>query len=64
MRHKTKKCDCCNKNSDMADTFIYEGKAYCQDCLYSLIMDMAESGNVFINFEDAEEHGILVSFSL
>lgn len=57
-----KKCDCCKKESPMADTFIFEGKAYCMDDLYSLIMEMAESGNVNLEMENCEEKGIRVSF--
>lgn len=53
-------CDICNKKSLLADTFIYEGKAYCMDCLYSLIMAIAESGNLSLDFEDCEEKGIRV----
>ena len=62
MAGKMKKCDQCNKKSPLADTFIYEGKSYCMNCLYSLIMAMAESGNLNLNFEDSEEKGIRVSF--
>lgn len=57
-----KKCDQCGKKRPQADTFIYDGKAYCMDCLYSLILAMAESGNLNLQFDDCEENGILVSF--
>jgi hypothetical protein len=32
------------------------------DCLYSLIMDMAESGNLYLELDDTEEKGIRVHF--
>lgn len=57
-----KKCDCCNKKRDMADVFIFREKTYCMDCLYSLIMDMAESGNLYLELDDTEEKGIRVHF--
>lgn len=57
-----KKCNQCGKKRPMEDTFIYEGKTYCMDCLYSLIMAMAESGNLNLDFADSEEKGIRVSF--
>lgn len=59
---KRKKCDQCGKRNALADTFIYEGEAYCMACLYSLVMAMAESGNLNLDFEDCEEHGVQVSF--
>ncbi len=62
MLKKKKVCDQCGKKRIMADMFICMGKTYCMDCLYSLLLDMAESGNVNIDFEDAEEKGMRVSF--
>lgn len=59
---KTVKCDACNKRSVLADTFIFKGKAYCMDCLYSLLMEMANDGHVTINFDNCEQNGILVEF--
>lgn len=61
---KNKKCRCdqCGKKRPLADTFVYEGKNYCMDCLYSLIMAMAESGNVDLDFDNCEDRGIQVSF--
>lgn len=62
MNDLIKKCDACKKETPMADTFIFEGKAYCMNCLYSLIMAMADRGNVDLTFDNAEEHGIIVNF--
>ena len=56
------KCDCCKNDSEKADTFIFNDKAYCMNCLYSLIMDMAETGNIYLEMMDCEENGIIVSF--
>lgn len=47
---------------DMADVFIFREKTYCMDCLYSLIMDMAESGNLHLELDDTEGKGIRVHF--
>lgn len=60
--NKTIKCDQCSKRSILADTFFYNDKSYCMKCLYSLLMDMAESGNVNLDFENCEISGIEVSF--
>lgn len=59
---KVKRCDMCKKESALADTFIFKGKAYCMNCLYDLIMEMAEDGNVTLTFDNCEENGILVNF--
>ena len=62
MRDKMTKCSCCNKSSLMADTFLFEEKAYCMNCLFSLIMDMIDSGNINADMNDCEENGIILSF--
>ena len=59
---KRVKCDQCGKGKPLADVFIYEGKTYCMSCLYPLIMSLAESGNLSLDFEDSEDKGIRVSF--
>lgn len=59
---KTIKCEVCNKMSALADTFIFNNKAYCMDCLYSLLMEMADNGHVTIKFDNCEQNGILVEF--
>ena len=62
MKDKTIKCSCCHKNSLMPDTFFFEEKAYCMNCLFSLIMDMIDSGNINANMNNCEENGIMLSF--
>lgn len=62
MKDKKVSCDQCGKRRLLADTFIYEGQTYCMDCLYSLVMALAESGNLNLDFGDCEEKGIKVSF--
>lgn len=59
---KVKRCDMCKKESPLADTFVYKGKAYCMNCLYDLLMEMAEDGNVKLTFDNCEENGILAEF--
>lgn len=60
--HKKVSCDQCGSKTPMEDTFVYGGKTYCMDCLYPLLMAMAESGNVNLDFVNAEEKGIQVCF--
>lgn len=57
-----KKCDQCKKENPLEDTFIYKGKTYCMQCLFGLIMAMADDGCLNLNFENAEDHGIQVDF--
>lgn len=59
---KKVKCSQCNNLSIMEDTFMLEGKAYCMDCLYQLIMAIAESGHTDVYMEDCEEKGLRIEF--
>lgn len=53
-------CDQCKKKTPLADTFIYKEESYCMDCLYSLLMELAEDGKFDISFLDCEDEGIQV----
>lgn len=55
-----KMCDQCKNKTPLADTFIYKGQSYCMECLYSLLMELAEDGKFDISFLDYEDEGIQV----
>ena len=57
---KKKKCSQCGKRTPMADTFVFEDKAYCMECLYPLVMAIYERGVITVHMEDCEEKGLRV----
>lgn len=61
-KKKAIQCNQCKRMSCIADTFVFNGKTYCNRCLFSLIFDMAETGNINLDMDDCESKGIIVSF--
>lgn len=55
------KCSQCKNTDELKDIFVFEGKNYCMDCLYPLIIAMCESGIVNIDLSNYEDNGMLIS---
>lgn len=56
------KCDSgrCRGYTDIANTFVFCGRRYCTDCLYELIMDLADAGVITLDTSAMESKGIAI----
>lgn len=59
---KPGKCDSmtCKGYDDIADTFVFYNKRYCMNCLYDLIMDLADTGVITLDTSAMETKGIVI----
>lgn len=56
------RCTCgnCKLPSRIEDTFKFNGKSFCMNCLYDLILDIADSGIIKLDMSAVEKDGIIV----
>lgn len=56
------KCICphCKLPSRIEDTFKFYNKGYCMNCLYDLIMDLADTGVITLDMSDMGKNGIII----
>ena len=59
---ETQKCDStnCKGYKDVADTFVFYNKRYCMNCLYELVMDLADTGVITLDTTNIETNGIVI----
>ena len=56
------RCQCpnCKRTSRIEDTFVFYNKKYCMNCLYDLLMDLADTGVITLDNSAVDTKGIVI----
>lgn len=58
---KQHRCHLCQKESRAEDTFVFHQRRYCRDCLYELILDLADNGIITLKRSEMHTNGIQIN---
>ena len=53
-------CKNCKRPSRIEDTFDFYSKGYCKNCMFDLILDIADSGFITVDMSSKDKTGIII----